>query len=123
MIFILKLEKKIRDKKIDNLDNVKGYLIDKKGQNVSDNETDNLIAFLKYLPKDLSWAFFLSGMNVEDNDVKLYFIHKLFGSKETDDMILSKEIDPNTGKNDYEMLADLETLVSDLKKANKKESK
>ena len=27
MIFILKLEKKIKDKKIDNIDNVKGYIV------------------------------------------------------------------------------------------------
>ena len=82
MIFILKLEKKIKDKKIDNIDNVKGYIVHclkMKTSNVckkffSDMIKNNFIDIMEYE----SYLVNCDNINVERDLVNKQYLNDLF---------------------------------------------
>ena len=103
MIFILKLEKKIRDKKIDNLDNVKGYIVHclkMKTSNVckkffSDMIKNNFIDIMEYE----SYLVNCDNINVERDLVNKQYLNDLFEYyqvKEEDRLLLLQSRNNNT---------------------------
>lgn len=98
------------------LDNIKTYIASNVGK-LKDKQTKNLLSFMAIIPKDLTTAFLTAGLDSEDAKVKDYFL-ALLEDPATDDMILTREPGPD-GKNDYDKIQELETLVEELKKGNK----
>lgn len=103
MIFILKLEKKIKDKKIDNIDNVKGYIVHclkMKTNNVckkffSDMIKNNFIDIMEYE----SYLVNCDNINVERDLVNKQYLNDLFEYyqvKEEDRLLLLQSRNNNT---------------------------
>ena len=110
MIFILKLEKKIRDKKVDNLDNVKGYIVHclkMKTSNVckkffSDMIKNNLIDIMEYE----SYLVNCDNINVERDLVNKQYLNDLFEYYQVkeEDRLLLLHSRSNTTKNERYLL-------------------
>ena len=103
MIFILKLEKKIKDKKIDNIDNVKGYIVHclkMKTNNVckkffSDMIKNNFIDIMEYE----SYLVNCDNINVERDLVNKQYLNDLFEYyqvKKEDRLLLLQSRNNNT---------------------------
>ena len=110
MIFILKLEKKIKDKKIDNIDNVKGYIVHclkMKTNNVckkffSDMIKNNFIDIMEYE----SYLVNCDNINVERDLVNKQYLNDLFEYYQVkeEDRLLLLHSRSNTTKNERYLL-------------------
>ena len=110
MIFILKLEKKIKDKKIDNIDNVKGYIVHclkMKTINVckkffSDMIKNNFIDIMEYE----SYLVNCDNINVERDLVNKQYLNDLFEYYQVkeEDRLLLLHSRSNTTKNERYLL-------------------
>ena len=110
MIFILKLEKKIKDKKIDNIDNVKGYIVHclkMKTSNVckkffNDMTKNNFIDIMEYE----SYLVNCDNINVERDLVNKQYLNDLFEYYQVkeEDRLLLLHSRSNTTKNERYLL-------------------
>ena len=119
MIFILKLEKKIKDKKIDNIDNVKGYIVHclkMKTSNVckkffSDMIKNNFIDIMEYE----SYLVNCDNINVERDLVNKQYLNDLFEYyqvKEEDRLLLLQSRTGNTKNERYLLLKWLKRKIN-----------
>lgn len=99
------------------LENIKSYIA-LNGGKLKAKQNDNVINFIKLVPKDLFSAFVSEGLNSDDAKVKDYFLKEIVDNDATDDLILCNEPNKN-GKTDYEMIAELDKLVAELKAGKK----
>ena len=118
MIFILKLEKKIKDKKIDNIDNVKGYIVHclkMKTSNVckkffSDMIKNNFIDIMEYE------SYLVNCDNsIEEALVNKYYLEDLFEYykvKEEDRLLLLQSRTGNTKNERYLLLKWLKRKIN-----------
>ena len=118
MIFILKLEKKIKDKKIDNIDNVKGYIVHclkMKTSNVckkffSDMIKNNFIDIMEYESYLVN-----CDNNIEEALVNKYYLEDLFEYykvKEEDRLLLLQSRTGNTKNERYLLLKWLKRKIN-----------
>ena len=118
MIFILKLEKKIKDKKIDNIENVKGYIVHSLKRKTSNVCKQFFINMFKENHIDIMEyeSFLITCDNsIEEALVNKYYLEDLFEYykvKEEDRLLLLQSRTGNTKNERYLLLKWLKRKIN-----------